>query len=65
MKINRGSVKFLTKILALATLILAGYLNDNRSNSPAQKGAVDLIIIDNGDQKQPDKKVDITKNPSV
>lgn len=65
MKISRDSIKFLTKIVALATVIIAGYANNNHSNSPAKKGAVDLIITNDGDQKTPNKKIQAIKNQSV
>ncbi|MDN5212489.1 hypothetical protein QQ020_10550 [Fulvivirgaceae bacterium BMA12] len=65
MKINRDSVKFLTKIVALAIIILAGYAEKNQTSSPAQKGAVDLIITNDGHQKPPFKKVQRIKNQSV
>ena len=65
MKISRDSIKFLTKILALVAILLAGYAKNNQIKSPAQKGAVDLIITNDKDQKVPDQKIKIAKNQSV
>ncbi len=65
MNINRDSIKFLTKIVALAIIILAGYAEKNQTSSPAQKGAVDLIITNDGNQKSPLNKVQRIKNQSV
>ena len=58
MKINRDSIKFLTKIVTLVAVLLAGYAKNNQ-------GAVDLIITNGTDQKTPEKKIKITGNQSV
>ena len=65
MKISRDSVKFLTKIVALAVVLAAGYAKKSQNVSPANKGAVDLIITTDGDQKTPDKKIRTVKNQDV
>ena len=65
MKISRDSIKFLTKIVTLVAVLLAGYAKNNQRSSPAQKEAVDLIITNGTDQKTPEKKIKITGNQSV
>ena len=65
MKISRDSIKFLTKVIVLATVLIAGYAKKHQDSSPAKKGAVDLIITNDGDHKTPSKKIQTVKNQNV
>ncbi len=65
MKRKRDSVKFIGKILCLLILLVAGYIRNNQSNSPANKGAVDLIIENDLNDQMMDINTQTTKKINV
>ncbi len=54
MKTFRDSMRFMIKVTALVLVLAVGYVQKNQSNSPAKKGAVDLIMNDLYNQSDQD-----------
>ena len=65
MKTNWDSIKFITKVVALVIVLIAGYAKKTQSNSPAKKGAVDLIRDQNVEHGGTLQHVESSKEISV
>ena len=65
MEMIRDSIKFILKVIALIVVLLAGYAQKNQSNTPTEKGAVDLIMNNSVDKIETFQKVKSSKILSV
>ncbi len=65
MKRKRDSVKFIGKIMCLVVLLVAGYSKKNQSDTPANNGAVDLIIENDFDHQVIDINAQTSRNTTA